>query len=1235
MAPVARPKLWTSRRLRRRPARLARTLFAVLAAGLWLAGAAHATDTVTATAPSPVTLGSSSTVAVPGAAVQDTTNASQTLQVTVSSTLGTLTLPSNTSSLTLAYGYSSFSGPTFTFTGTAANANAALADMELTGGGTTGTATISVNVTPSVAGVYYLPATGHYYQFVTAGSVTSWTGAATAANTLSFDGQEGYLAAVPNATVNDFIDNHLGSGDTNIWAGGQASDFSGGTGPNGSYRAWYWGGQSASSTPGQSHYGGPLAGQIFTECTNLQGNCAFQNTAPFFYDSSSLGSGVWYYAGSDQEPNNSGGIESYLVINYSSDPGKWNDIDNTNGAGEQGYVVEYGDETTGASSWSGSASASSSSTLATAPDAPTGVTASPGATGSDSLAVSWSAPASDGNSAITGYTVTATPTSTGSVQTCTTNGALSCTVTGLQPGAQYTVSVTATNTIGTGGPAATTANAPFALPGAPTGLSASPGSAGSGDVTVSWSPPASNGGSAVNGYSVTATPASGPAQTCSTTGATTCTLTGLAASTTYGVSITDTTAVGTSSPATTSVTSPAATVPASPTGVSASPGAYGSAQVTVSWTAPYNGDSPITGYTVTATPASGPVQTCTTTSTTTCTVTTLQPGAAYTITVTATNVVGTGGAGSTSASAPASAPDAPTGLTATPGATGTGTITLSWSAPAGTGGSPITGYSVTATPTGTGSVRSCTTTVALSCALTGLTPGSAYTLAVSATNVAGSGNALATIASAPADLPTAPTSITAAPGAPGSSEMAVSWAAPSSDGGSPVTGYTATATPTTGGSAAQTCTTSGATIAGLDPSVAYTVTVTATTAAGTGANATTFATAPATTIPDAPSGLTAVPGAPGSGAVTLTWTAPAVDGGSAILSYTVVTSSTADATSYSCTPATLAPTTCTVTGLQAGVNYTFTLAAVNAVGSSATIAVTARAPGAVSTIPTSPSPVAGVAAAPAATVRAGLTTSAAGTLSVPLACSGLGDCTIDATLTTPGIGAGKTLQLGRFSGVVIGPGSLVPVPTSITPAARRELYKRAAYRVRVTLTVDSHLADGETAVSVQRIWMNVSAITGCQDDVGRLSAQRVGRLRIGMRRRAALRLGRHWRTGPSGVRFAVAGGAIRAVFPNAALLRTVSARRRAGDASRVMLILTGNRHYVAGGIKAGMTVTQAHRALHLGRAIAVGAHTWYLVRIPRGTLVLQARRGVIREVGVASRAFTGTRARDVRLVHHF
>ncbi len=113
----------------------------------------------------------------------------------------------------------------------------------------------------------------------------------------------------------------------------------------------------------------------------------------------------------------------------------------------------------------------------------------------------------------------------------------------------------------------------------------------------------------------------------------------------------------------------------------------GNASASVSWTAPFNGGSPITGYTVTSDPAGGTGSTVGATSTT---VTGLSNGVSYTFTVTATNAIGTSDPSAPSNSvtpqAP-TAPDAPTNVTASPG---NASASVSWTAPFN-GGSPITG----------------------------------------------------------------------------------------------------------------------------------------------------------------------------------------------------------------------------------------------------------------------------------------------------------------------------------------------------------------------------------------------------------------------------------------------------------------------------------------------------------------------------------------------------------------
>ena len=78
------------------------------------------------------------------------------------------------------------------------------------------------------------------------------------------------------------------------------------------------------------------------------------------------------------------------------------------------------------------------------------------------------------------------------------------------------------------------------VPGAPTGVSAS---AGNGEATISWTAPTSNGGAAITGYTVTASPGG---LNCNATGATSCTVTGLSNGTSYTFTVIATNSVGNS-----------------------------------------------------------------------------------------------------------------------------------------------------------------------------------------------------------------------------------------------------------------------------------------------------------------------------------------------------------------------------------------------------------------------------------------------------------------------------------------------------------------------------------------------------------------------------------------------------------------------------------------------------------------------------------------------------------------
>ncbi|MEI6693860.1 MAG: fibronectin type III domain-containing protein, partial [Actinomycetes bacterium] len=108
--------------------------------------------------------------------------------------------------------------------------------------------------------------------------------------------------------------------------------------------------------------------------------------------------------------------------------------------------------------------------------------------------------------------------------------------------------------------------------------------------------------------------------------------------------------------------------------------------------------------------------------------------------------------------------------------------------PSTDGGLGVSGYTVTATPKVGSATRSCTTTSALTCTVSGLLNGVAYRFSVSASNDVGASPASALSAAVtPRTKPGAPRSL--AVSFPSAGKAKVSWLAPSSNGGASITKY--------------------------------------------------------------------------------------------------------------------------------------------------------------------------------------------------------------------------------------------------------------------------------------------------------------------------------------------------------------------------------------------------------------------------------------------------------------
>jgi uncharacterized protein (TIGR02145 family) len=241
--------------------------------------------------------------------------------------------------------------------------------------------------------------------------------------------------------------------------------------------------------------------------------------------------------------------------------------------------------------------------------------------GNAQASVAFTAPSSDGGSAITGYTVTSSP---GNITATGVGSPL--VVTGLTNGTVYTFTVVATNAVGNSvASSASGSVTPGTVPGAPTNPVATAGNA---QASVAFTAPASNG-SPITGYTVTSSPGGLTATGASSPRV----VTGLINGTSYTFTVVATNSAGNSVASVPSAAVIPRTVPGAPTNPVAT---AGNAQASVAFTAPASNGSDITGYTVTSSPggltASG--------SSSTLVVTGLATNVSYTFTVVATNAAG-------------------------------------------------------------------------------------------------------------------------------------------------------------------------------------------------------------------------------------------------------------------------------------------------------------------------------------------------------------------------------------------------------------------------------------------------------------------------------------------------------------------------------------------------------------------------------------------------------------------
>ena len=203
----------------------------------------------------------------------------------------------------------------------------------------------------------------------------------------------------------------------------------------------------------------------------------------------------------------------------------------------------------------------------------------------------------------------------------------------------------------------------------------------------------------------------------------------------------------------------------------------------------------------------------------------------------------------------------------------------------------------------------------------------------------------------PVTVPSAPTSVVAVSG---NAQLAVTWAAPASTGGSNITEYLVKYSSNNGVAGSWTrffpspvvpITATSCTVTGLTNGTAFVIKVIARNTVGISLPSTNFFPAtPAATVPGTPTSVVATSGNAG---LAVTWTAPANTGGAAITDYLVKYSSNNGVagswTRYK-PSSPITATSCTVTGLTNGTRYVIKVIARNAVGISPPSANSAPVP---------------------------------------------------------------------------------------------------------------------------------------------------------------------------------------------------------------------------------------------------------------------------------------------------